>query len=145
LGFTYAEADGNYHVVVPTRRIDVLPRVADLAEEIGRLHGYDNIVGALPVLEGKKGEYKGTIKTRKLLSKRLRALGLTESRTYTLINEDENKLFNYSRGESIYLLRPMSSDKTIIRQSILSSLLKVYEYNKTRNVKDINIYEISNI
>jgi phenylalanyl-tRNA synthetase beta chain len=38
----------------------------------------------------------------------------------------------------------MSSDKSIVRQSILPSLLKVIEYNKSRNVKDVNIYEIAN-
>ena len=38
----------------------------------------------------------------------------------------------------------MSSDKKTIRQTLIPSLLKVYEYNKARNVKDIMLYEIAN-
>ena len=38
----------------------------------------------------------------------------------------------------------MSSDKKTIRQSILPSLLKVYDYNKSRGVKDVLLYEIAN-
>ena len=37
----------------------------------------------------------------------------------------------------------MSIDKSVIRTTILPSLLNVYSYNKKRNVKDINIYEIA--
>ena len=53
--------------------------------------------------------------------------------------------FDYNRGNLIKLPNPMSSDKVIIRQSILPSLLKVVDYNKARNVKDICIYEIANV
>ena len=37
----------------------------------------------------------------------------------------------------------MSIDKSIIRTSILPSLLNIYEYNKARKVEDVLIYEIS--
>ena len=52
--------------------------------------------------------------------------------------------FNYNRKEVIPLLKPMSLDKSIIRQSILPSLLNVYEYNMARGAKNVNIYEIAN-
>ena len=145
LGFTYNEKDSHYIVQVPTRRLDVLPRVCDLAEEIGRIYGYDNIKGILPTIEMKRGEYIGDVKTRKQVTKRLRSLGLNEVRTYTLISDTEDKLFSYNRKESIPLLRPLSNDRKVLRQSLLSSLLKTYEYNKSHNVKDVNIYEIANV
>ena len=37
----------------------------------------------------------------------------------------------------------MSADKSVLRTSLLPSLINVYEYNKARKVQDINIYEIS--
>ena len=37
----------------------------------------------------------------------------------------------------------MSIDKSVIRTSLIPSLIKVYEYNKARKVKDIFLYEIS--
>lgn len=145
LGFPYSENDGYYVVYVPNRRLDVLPRVHDLAEEIGRLYGYEKIQAVLPVLEEKKGAYLGTSRTRKLISKRLRGLGLNETRTYTLISEEENNLFKINRHETIRLLRPMSSDRILIRESLLASLLKTKEYNKKHHVNDIHLYEIANV
>ena len=37
----------------------------------------------------------------------------------------------------------MSIDKSIVRTTILPSLINVYEYNKARNIKDILLYEIN--
>ena len=144
LGFDYKENKGTYTVTIPNRRLDVEPHRQDLIEEIGRLYGYDKIESKLPVVETKEGNYIGSVKIRKQITNRLRALGLNECRTYTLISDEENELFKYNRQESIELLRPMSNDKKVIRQSLVSSLLKTYEYNKSRNVKDVMIYEIAN-
>ena len=144
LGFDYKEDKGKYTVVIPNRRLDVEPHRQDLIEEIGRLYGYDKIESVLPMIPDKSGKYVGAVAYRKLISKRLKSLGLNECRTYTLVSDEENELFKYNRGEQIDLLRPMSSDKKTIRQSILPSLLKVYDYNKSRGVKDVMVYEIAN-
>ena len=145
LGFEYTLDKDNFHVIIPSRRLDVEPRVNDLAEEIGRLYGYEKIEGKLPVCETKSGKYIGRVKIRKLVSKRLRTLGLNEARTYTLVSDEMASLFNYRTEEKIKLLRPMSEDKKVIRTTIIPSLLNVYEYNKSHSVKDINVYEIANI
>ena len=144
LGFPYKEEKGKYTVTIPNRRLDVEPHKQDLIEEVGRLYGYDKIESVLPVVSDKAGKYVGNVYIRKLISKRLRALGLNECRTYTLVSDEENNLFKYNRKEQIDLNRPMSSDKKTIRQSILPSLLKVYDYNKSRGVKDVLLYEIAN-
>lgn len=143
LQFPYEVHDEEFTVTIPNRRGDVAIR-EDLVEEIGRLYGYNHIVGKLPRLDGKRGTYKGNVGLRKAISKRLRTLGLNETRTYTLISPEMDKMFSYDRHDSIPLLKPMSVDKSIIRQSLLPSLLNVYEYNLARNVKNVNIYEIAN-
>ena len=86
--------------------------------------------------------YKNNIR-RKSISKRLRNLGLTEVRTYTLVPEEMTKLFKYENKENAGLPNPMSLDKAFIRNTILPSLLNTYDYNKARHVKDILIYEIA--
>ena len=53
------------------------------------------------------------------------------------------KKFKYEDKENKYLPNPMSSDKSVIRTSILPSLMNTYAYNKKRHVDDINIYEIA--
>lgn len=144
LGFDYKKDGTTYTVTIPNRRLDVEPHKQDLIEEIGRLYGFDKIPSILPKSETKNGSYIGNVKYRKLISNRLRSLGLNECRTYTLISDEENNLFKYDRHNSIELLRPMSNDKKVIRQTLIPSLLKTYEYNKARGVKDVLIYEIAN-
>lgn len=143
LQFPYEVKGEEFTVTIPRRRGDVNMR-EDLVEEIGRLYGYEHIESKLPVLETKKGSYAGYVGFRKAVSKRMRALGLNETRTYTLISPNMDAMFNYNRQKSIPLLKPMSMDKSILRQSILPSLMGVYDYNVARGCRDINVYEIAN-
>ena len=145
LDFKYVYNNGIFNITIPHRRLDIEENAADIAEEIGCLYGYHNLVGTLPVQIQKKGEYKGNIGYRKMVSKRLRALGLNEDKNYTLVSKDMAKMFKYEDKEEILLPNPMSSDKSVIRTTTLPSLYNTYLYNKKRHVSDINIYEISNI
>lgn len=144
LAFNVAEENEIYNVVIPNRRMDVAIR-EDLIEEVGRLYGYDNIVGKLPIGPMKNGGYNEKTLYRKQISKRMRALGLNEARTYSLVSKEDSALFKYKQSDIISLQLPMSADKSILRESIIPSLLKAVDYNVARSVKDINIYEISNV
>lgn len=143
LGFTYTLKDEVFTVTIPNRRLDIEPNVNDIAEEIVRLYGYHNLTSTLPVVSIKKGEYKGDIKYRKFISKRLRMLGLTETKTYTLVSPSMAELFDYEQKEKVVLPNPMSVDKSVVRTTIIPSLINVYSYNKARKVEDIFLYEIS--
>lgn len=147
LGFkyTYNENTDMFKAIIPNRRLDIDPNVNDIAEEIGRLYGYHNLVSTLPRIPLRKGEYVGDVKYRKLVSKRLRTLGLNECKTYTLTSPEMAKLFKYDNKENVILPNPMSMDKSVVRTSILPSLLNTYEYNKARKVNDILLYEISKV
>ena len=143
LGFDYKLNNDTFTVIIPNRRLDIEANVNDIAEEIGRLYGYHNLVGTLPVLGLKKGEYKGDLKLRKDVSKHMRGLNLNEVKTYTLVSPEMAKLFNYENKENAVLPNPMSADKSVIRTTLIPSLINIYEYNKARKVNDILIYEIS--
>ncbi len=143
LDFPFEYNDGLFTVTIPSRRLDIDENVNDIAEEVGRLYGYHNLVSTLPIAPVKKGEYKGDVKYRKLISKRLRSLGLNESKTYTLTSPEMAKLFKYEDKENAVLPNPMSIDKSVIRTTLIPSLLNVYDYNKKRKAKDILLYEIS--
>lgn len=143
LDFAYEIKDGKFIVTIPNRRLDVESNVNDIAEEIGRLYGYHNLISTVPITPVRRGQYLGDVKYRKMISKRLRALGLNEVKTYTLVSQEMTNMFNYEGKENKLLPNPMSVDKSAIRTSILSSLFNVYNYNKARKVNDIMLYEIS--
>ena len=145
IDFEYKLEEDTFTVVVPRRRLDIDPNVNDIAEEIGRLYGYHNLVSTLPRVPLRRGQYIGDVKYRKLISKRLRTLGLNECKTYTLTCPDMSKLFRYENKENVVLPNPMSMDKSIVRTSVLPSLIGTYEYNKSRKVNDVLLYEISKV
>ena len=143
LDFPYQLKNHEFTVTIPKRRLDIEANVNDIAEEIGRLYGYNNIVGTLPKVEIRRGEYIGDVKYRKMVSKRLRSYGLNEVKTYTLVHPEMAKQFVYEEKTPIVLPNPMSVDKSVVRTTILPSLMNLYHYNISRGVKDISIYEIS--
>lgn len=143
LMFPYIKDKDIFTVTIPNRRLDIDPYVNDIAEEIGRLYGYHNLKSSMPKVEIRRGRYVGDVLIRKQVSSRLRTLGLNEVKTYTLTSPDMAKTFMYDNKEQIILPNPMSIDKSVVRTSIIPSLINVYEYNKARKVKDILLYEIS--
>lgn len=138
LGFSYEVKEESVTVLVPKRRIDItIPE--DLIEEVGRIHGVNNIEGRLPALPVKAGSYDK--QTRNIRNKMI-DLGLNETLSYILVNEKEAKDFCKDDTEIIPLLDPMTEERNTLRHSILPSLLKIYEYNKARNNKDVSIFEV---
>lgn len=70
------------------------------------------------------------------------SLGLNEILSYILINDKEVKNYVTDDFEPVKLLDPMSEDKNTLRYSLITSLLKIYEYNTARGNKDISIFEL---
>lgn len=143
LDFPYTIRDGVFRVVIPKRRLDVDPNVNDIAEEIGRLYGYQKLISTLPKVGIRRGEYVGDVKYRKAVSKRLRSLGFNEVKTYTLVSPEMSSHFDYEGKEKAILPNPMSVDKSVVRTTLIPSLLQVYQYNKARKVEDVAIYEVA--
>ena len=143
LDFPYTLENGKFRIVIPRRRLDIDPNVNDIAEEIGRLYGYQKLVSTLPSVGIRRGEYIGDVKYRKAVSKRLRSLGFNEVKTYTLVSPDMSSKFDYEGKEKAILPNPMSIDKSVVRTTLIPSLLNVYQYNKARKVEDIHIYEVA--
>lgn len=144
LEFIYKLDGENITVLVPTRRMDVNIK-EDLIEEIGRIYGYDHITGKLPVISTKTG-----IRTKKAnlirnVRNRLCSLGLNQVVTYSLTSDKTNTLFNEIKYADVAVLDPMSEDKKYLRKSLIPSLISVYDYNASRNIKNVNIFETASI
>ena len=144
LAFEYEVKSDNFKVTIPRRRMDIENNVNDIAEEIGRLYGYHNLKNTLPVLPTKEGGYRPEIKFRKDISSRCRSLGLDEVRTYSIVQKETADMFNKNK-KIIELPNPIAKDRTVLRKTMIPSLLEVYTNNKKRGVKNINIYEISKL
>ena len=138
LGFTYSVNGETIKVTVPTRRLDITIK-EDLIEEVSRIYGVDNIQGKLPVVPMRQGSYD---KTQREIRNRMIALGLHETLSYILINDKEVNEYTLDEFEPLKLLDPITEDRNTLRYSMITSLYKIYEYNKSREQKDISIFEI---
>lgn len=142
LCFSYEEDGEKVLVKVPRRRLDISIK-ADLVEEVGRIYGVDNIESKVPVMPIKMGSYD---KTTRAIRHKMLDLGLNETLSYVLVSEKEAANFaGYDRkveAENIKLLAPLTEERNTLRQSIITSLYKIYEYNVAHYNKDISIFEI---
>ncbi len=138
LGFTYNVNGEKVDVLVPTRRLDVNIK-EDLIEEVGRIYGVDNIQGKLPTLPIKKGNYD---KTTRAIRNEMVALGLNETLSMIFMNEEEARSYTIDDFEVVKLLDPLSEDRSCLRYSMIPSMMKIFEYNKARENKNVAIFEI---
>ena len=139
LGFKVEVKSKEFTVTIPTRRLDISIE-EDLIEEVSRVYGVDNIESSLPVFESTPSihDNKDRIIRNKMVS-----LGLNEVITYSLINVKDVFKFTNDEFGLIKVLDPLSEDRSVLRHSMITSHLDVYNYNKSRNNKDVSIFEIS--
>lgn len=142
LGFKTIVDKENYVVDVPSRRMDIKIE-EDLIEEIGRIHGIDNIEGKLPTEEIKPGKRTYSYEIEKIVKENLISSGLKEVITYSLVDEKMLNQFKEEDFDSYKVLRPISKDKEYMRNSIVPSLINVYNYNVSRKNESVNIFEVS--
>lgn len=144
LGFGLAGNAEAFQVSVPKRRWDIqIP--ADLNEEIARIYGYDRLPSSLPGGQGTAGELTKMQALRRKVQATMEGAGLTEVITYTLTTSEKDNLFNQNPTPLIELMWPMSVERSVLRQSMVSGLLETLQYNQARRQSNLAFYEIGKI
>jgi phenylalanyl-tRNA synthetase beta chain len=137
LGFTYKSG----HVCVPLFRAGDIEREIDVIEEIARIHGYDKIPSTLPAINN---ENVSSLSEKQLneITLYLMDAGLNETVTYSMRPAKEIYNIGENRGK-VKLLNPITDDLSMMRTSLLPSLLNVLSYNANRQTEDIALFEIN--
>ncbi len=148
LGFEKYEGKNNI-LVKPYIREDI-ERKEDLAEEVIRFYGYDNLNETLPKVE-RGNIYKGNDKDLSVITKDIRNLlkieGYNQIITYGFISKEDllklEKTEEEIEKESIYVLNKLSSDYEIMRNTHIPSILKTVSYNERMQNDNLKLYEIA--
>lgn len=148
LGFEKYEGKNNI-LVKPYIREDI-ERKEDLAEEVIRFYGYDNLKETLPKLE-RGNIYKGNDKDLSVITKDIRNIlkieGYNQIITYGFISKEDllklEKTEEEIEKESIYVLNKLSSDYEIMRNTHIPSILKTVSYNERMQNDNLKLYEIA--
>jgi phenylalanyl-tRNA synthetase beta chain len=137
---------------VPTWRRDI-DIEADLAEEIARVHGYEQIPARLPATPMPEWR-ESPLAARDAIRDTLVGAGLTEVVSYALISSKLDETFAWlerrapARGEavaeggSITVANPLSSDHSILRQTLIGSLVEVVQRNIRHGNEDVRAFEV---
>ena len=132
-----------FTVSVPRRRWDIAIQ-ADLVEEIARIYGYENLP-TLPQAAGTAGELTATQKLRRKMRSIAEGSGLTEIVSYALTTPEKATEFTLQPSNLTELMWPMSVERSVLRQNVVSGMLDTIAYNVARKNSNLAIYEIGKI
>lgn len=144
LGFKVDEKEMT--VVVPSFRQDVEGE-ADLAEEVARFYGYNNIKSTLFSGETTQGGKTLKQKVEDICKHAMNAQGFSEAYTYSFVSPRTLDLINVDKAsklrEAVAVLNPLSEEHGIMRTTTIPSMLEVLARNYSRRIPEIRLFELS--
>ncbi|MGN8895488.1 phenylalanine--tRNA ligase subunit beta [Flavonifractor sp. HCP28S3_F3] len=132
-------------VTVPSWRGDVIG-MADLAEEVARFHGYNNIPTTLMRGQTTLGGYGEEELLERQLGSMCRAMGYDEIITYSFISPTCYDKIRWAaddpRRQSFKILNPLGEDTSIMRTTVLPSMLEILTRNYNYRNQNVRLYEV---
>ena len=146
IGLAYDE--GSNEVIAPTFRHDLF-RVADLAEEVARFYGYDNIPTTLPRGEATTGKLSFKLRVEEVARDIAEFCGFSQGMTYSF---ESPKVFDKLMipedsplRQTVEIINPLGEDYSIMRTTSLNGMLTSLATNYNRRNKGVRLYELGNV
>ena len=135
-------------VIIPSFRIDIA-RMCDLAEEVARMYGYDNI----PVRLYAGDTTQGGLSPRQLMERAATGVclsaGFDESMSHSFISPKFYDAINLPADDirriSTTILNPLGEDFSVMRTTVLPSMLDSLSHNNAHRNPAASLYELGTI
>lgn len=144
LGYDEATSE----IIVPSWRQDLL-RPADIAEEVARFYGYDNIPTTLPTGEATTGKLPFDKRITGIAREIAEFCGFSQGYCYSF---ESPKVFDKllldadaKERQAIVISNPLGEDFSIMRTTSLNGMLTSLATNYNRRNKNVRLYELGNI
>lgn len=135
-------------IVAPTFRHDIF-RTADIAEEVARFYGYDNIPTTLPSGEATTGKLPFKLRIEEVARDVAEYCGFSQGYCYSF---ESPKVFDKlqipaddPQRNAIVISNPLGEDFSIMRTISLNGMLTSLATNYNRRNKNVRLYELGNI
>jgi len=142
LGF---EVDERLRAMVPHFRRGDVTREIDLIEEVARIEGLDRLPATLPPRTGVAGRLTHGQRVRRLAEDALAARGLCEIAGWTFADPavlDRLRLpAEHPMRSTLSLANPLSESLSMLRPTLLVSLLDAAAHNAARGVSELALFE----
>ncbi|BDF05559.1 phenylalanine--tRNA ligase subunit beta [[Clostridium] hylemonae] len=142
----YDETSGE--IIAPTFRHDIF-RMADLAEEVARFYGYDNIPTTLPHGEATTGKLSFKLRVEEVARDVAEFCGFSQGMNYSF---ESPKVFDKLMipadsplRNTVEIMNPLGEDYSIMRTTPLNGMLTSLATNYNRRNKNVRLYELGNI
>ena len=146
LNFLEIPVEGNT-VMVPSWRPD-LNLMADIAEEVGRSYGY-NEIPTTAFRTSTQGGYTPMMKLESKAGNLCRALGFSEIITYSFVSPDIFDKIRLDKNSplrnTLKIQNPLGEDTSVMRTIALPSMLDILARNNANQNKSTKLYEIAKI
>ena len=146
LGIEYDDATGE--AVIPTFRQDLLGS-EDIAEEVARFFGYDNIPVSLPSGEATAGKLSFKMRIEAVARDVAEFCGFSQGMSYSF---ESPKVFDKlllpedsPLRKTVNILNPLGEDFSVMRTTSLNGMLVSLATNYNRRNKNVRLYELGNI
>ena len=143
LGLEPEQGEGTLTVTPPSYRFDLFIE-EDLIEEVVRLVGYNQLPETPPLApitaKNRPEAVRGPFAVRRTLA----SLGYQETINFSFVDERwEHELAG--SPNPIKLLNPIASQMSVMRSSLLGSLLQVLKFNLDRKAVRVNVFELGRV
>jgi phenylalanyl-tRNA synthetase beta chain len=147
LDFQVAEVDASaLDVTVPAVRREDVTREADLIEEVARIHGLEALPATLPARRGAYGRLSPAQQLRRRVADALVGRGLYEIVGWTFTAPTLHDRLRLPAEDPRRLApvveNPLSDDQSLLRTTLLGSLLDVAAHNTARGMVDLALFEM---
>jgi phenylalanyl-tRNA synthetase beta chain len=147
LGFGVTEDGEDLEAEVPLHRHYDVTREVDLIEEVGRIHGYaENLPSTLPEQTAQAGRLTHEQSLRRRAEDVLRDLGFDAIVTLSLIEPETPQRLRIPRDDdrarTIRVSNPLSRDHSVLRTTLLGSLLDAARHNLAHGAERVALYEL---
>jgi phenylalanyl-tRNA synthetase beta chain len=143
LGLPVTEGEGTVTVQPPSFRFD-LQIEEDLIEEVARMVGYNNLPTTPPLAPITASACQEAQRSPHALRHQLAALGYQETINYSFVDERwEHELAG--NANPIKLLNPIASHMSVMRSTLLGSLLNVVKFNVDRKASRVRVFELGRV
>lgn len=135
-------------VKVPSWRNDVTC-MADISEEIARLHGFDKIKSTLPNGVSMQGTQSAKQTFIDKVKSSLSSQGLYETISFALTNEETFNKLNIPQDsplrKAVPIMNPLSDEYPLVRTTLLSSIFDNLARNLARKNDDVALFEVGSV
>ena len=143
LGLPLVQAEGVITVTPPSYRFD-LEIEEDLIEEVARMVGYNNLPKTAPLAPISPRVRPEAQRSPFAVRRALAALGYQETINFSFVEQRwETELAG--NAEPIRLLNPIASQMSVMRSSLLGSLLQVLKFNCDRKADRVRVFELGRV